>query len=530
MPAILTRNFRIHNAKQLIESFNEASPSNYYLFIARVTAWPTENSPPTPADTIKITEFEAYRDMIAMKRIQPSDVTHSIIRYNWANNTAYSQYTCNNASLYPSSLTPSSNETFYVLTDDYNVYKCIDNNRGARSVVKPTGQSTSIITTNDGYRWKFMYNITAAERLKFLTTNYMPVKTLSANDGSAQWAVQVAASNGSIEHIRINANGSNYLSIGNTFASVINSTVVALGGEASGSDNIYNESTIYISSGLGTGQLRKIIDYNGTTKRATVNSAFTTTPNTSSEYIVGPNVIIRGDSGASVSQRALAYVSNCGGGQVRKITMISSGMNYSFANVTISANSSWGSGAVVTPILSPPGGHGADPIAELAGHNVMINVRLIGSEANTFPTNNDFRTIGILRDPRLRSGPVANAASIDQCTRIDVNILSGDLTADEIITGSTSGVKARFVRFANTNAAKTKGIVRVINVSPTGIGGIFTPGETITGSVSGVTANVISVSKPAVREYTGDILYVENKVAISRTTNQQEDFKILLRY
>lgn len=530
MPSLVTKRFRIHNAQQFIESLSEAAPTRYYLFIGRPTSFPDDNSPPTPTDTIQCTEFADYRNMIAMKRIQSSDASHATLRYDWTSGTVYKQYTDTDASIYPSVALPTSNTTFYVITDDRSVYKCIDNNRGRQSTVKPTGTSTSIISTSDGYRWKFMFKISAADALKFLTTNYMPVKNLSANDGSAQWAVQQAASNGAINHINITANGSGYLSVSNAFASIANSTTVTLNTEASGTDDIYNGSTIYISSGLGAGQLRRIVNYVGVTRVATVNGAFTTSPNTTSRYIVGPNVIIRGDSGESSALRATAYVSNCGGGQIRKITPISTGGGYSYANVTISANSSWGSGAAASPIISPPGGHGSSPVDELGGFNVMLSVQVNGSESNTFPTNNDFRTFGILRDPLLRSGSAANASAIDQCTRLTVSGLTGDLTSDEYIVGGTSAARGRFVRFANTNAAKTQGIVRVINVDTDGIGNGFRTGEVITGQTSGKTATVGSVAKPACREYTGDVLYIENRSPITRTTDQLEDFKIAVKF
>lgn len=38
---------------------------------------------------------------------------------------------------------------FYVLTEDYNVYKCLDNNNNSPSVNKPLGTSVSPITTDD---------------------------------------------------------------------------------------------------------------------------------------------------------------------------------------------------------------------------------------------------------------------------------------------------------------------------------------------------------------------------------------------
>jgi hypothetical protein len=209
-----------------------------------------------------------------------------------------------------------------------------------------------------------MYNVSAAEALKFLTTAYVPVKTLSANDGSAQWSVQQSAANGAIHHISISANGSGYLSTSNTISSVTNSTVIILKSNSSATDKIYNGSTIFLSSGLGSGQIRRIVNYVGASRALTVNGSFSTTPNTSTTYIIGPNVGVRGDSGSTTATRASAYVSNCYAGQVRKITIISTGLNYSTANVVITANSSYGTGAIATPIISPPGGHGADDAAQ----------------------------------------------------------------------------------------------------------------------------------------------------------------------
>ena len=62
MPAIVTNKFRIHNAKQFVEAFDEVSTTsgaaitdssgllntNMYLFIGKVTAWTDDTAPPTP--------------------------------------------------------------------------------------------------------------------------------------------------------------------------------------------------------------------------------------------------------------------------------------------------------------------------------------------------------------------------------------------------------------------------------------------------------------------------------------------------
>jgi hypothetical protein len=102
-----------------------------------------------------------------------------------------------------SSTGASSIETahFYVVTDTYNVYKCLSNNYGAASTVKPTGTSTGVISTGDGYLWKFMYNLPASLRNKFLTPAYMPVANSLRN---------AFYSAGEIESVNIDSGGSGY--------------------------------------------------------------------------------------------------------------------------------------------------------------------------------------------------------------------------------------------------------------------------------------------------------------------------------
>jgi len=490
----------------------------------------SETQPPAVTPSYFNVNYDIADDIMSMKKIQSSDATHSIPRINWANNTLYNEW--DDKFPVPLTATPGSLR-YFMLTDDYNVYKCIDNNRGANSTVKPTTTGTSIESTSDGYRWKYMYTISAGEQLKFLTVDFMPVKTLTANDGSAQWTVQQnarASGNGSIHHVKIIADGAGYLHTTNTFQTVTNTSWMKLKSSASGVDGTYVGSGLFISEGAAAGQLRKIVKYWGSNNTLIVNSAFSVTPNTSSRYIISPLVTIRGDSGGTTTSRATAYVSNTFGGSVRKITVVSQGRSYSYANATITANSSHGFGATARPIISPLNGHGSDPVDELGGTTIFLNIRTSGAESNTFPTNNDFRLIGILRDPILANGSYANASVIDQTTRINVELVTGDFIEDEIVVGSTSGAKARLVYFANTNAARTQGVAKVIRVTTNGTGGSFSPGETLTGTTSSITANVVSLTRPATKPHTGYIIYTENREAVLRDPAQTEDYKIAIKY
>ena len=103
----------------------------------------------------------------------------------------------------PSGAQKLENAIFYVVTDEFNVYKCLDNNLNAPSIVKPTGTTVDPVFLSDGYMWKFLYNIPIALRNKFLTNQYIPVVTALRNQ---------FYSNGSLQTVRIDQAGSGYTS------------------------------------------------------------------------------------------------------------------------------------------------------------------------------------------------------------------------------------------------------------------------------------------------------------------------------
>src|SRR5210317_211832 len=215
MPAIITNKFRIHNSEQFSESFSEASPNVYYLSIGRSQAWTTSTRPdgrteyqgsdtaaPTPIDSIQ-EEFYSFDDFLAAKRVTSSDVSFVIPRRNWTTGTTYDYYrhdygnfvTGSSSSVQTanSGATALYDATFYVMTDDYNVYKCLDNNGGVASTVKPTGTSNSILTTSpDGYKWKYMYSLSAAQQTNFLSTDFMAVATnTTVRDANTAGAIDI---------------------------------------------------------------------------------------------------------------------------------------------------------------------------------------------------------------------------------------------------------------------------------------------------------------------------------------------------
>ena len=221
MPAIITDRFRIHNSEQFSEAFSEASGNTFYLGIGRPQAFATstrgdartnnegtDTSPVTPADNVNSQHFP-FDDMLAAKKITSTDVTIAIPRRNWATGTTYDIYRHDYgeyATGTTTAITANSGAStlhdaaFYVLTTDRNVYKCLDNDGNTASTVEPTGTSTSILSTADGYKWKYMYTLSASQQSNFLSTDFMAVATNST--------VSSAAVDGAINVCKIKTAGS----------------------------------------------------------------------------------------------------------------------------------------------------------------------------------------------------------------------------------------------------------------------------------------------------------------------------------
>jgi hypothetical protein len=404
MPAIITNAFRTYNADNFIGSF---STNKMYLMIGKADSWsgastgqysetsPSDTDIPTPKDTT-VAPFIHHNDMVAAKLINESDVSHVVKRTDWTSGTVYSEYDHNQDD--------QIDQTFFVMTDQYNIYKCISNYAGTASTVKPTGQSSSIIETSDNYRWKFMYEVQQADVLKYVTTDWIPIKYLTTNDGTAQWTVQQAAVDGALEHIDVTAGGTGYVNINTGTAQAGANTTITLAATASATDDLYNNMTVYISSGTGSGQLRTVSDYDGSTKIATVSAVWITNPSTDSVYEVMPLVTITTAEGSGSAARCSSVI----GGVIKKVAMTAVGTGYRSGTAALTGGG--GSGCTLEPRIGPKNGHGKNSKTELGGAYVMMNVRLVGTEGGDFTVGDDFRKVILIANPYV-SGSAATAST-----------------------------------------------------------------------------------------------------------------------
>lgn len=134
-------------------------------------------------------DLHVRRDILTLKKIKPTDISYVVKRIDWESGTVYDMYDDAIETVTGYGYAPSysgavtlEDSLFYVMTNEYKVYKCIWNNDDQPSTVQPTSTSTSVITTSDGYKWKFMYLIPVSLRNRFLTAEWMPITTASGNE------------------------------------------------------------------------------------------------------------------------------------------------------------------------------------------------------------------------------------------------------------------------------------------------------------------------------------------------------------
>jgi len=246
--------------------------------------------------------------------------------------------------------------------------------------------------------------------------------------------------------------------------------------------------------------------------------------NGGSGYVSAPTVTIIGDGD---SAQATAIIS---GGSVVNISLDSNGSGtilhgsgYTSATVLFSTGT-----ATARVVLPPVGGFGANPINDLRAKAVMFNTKPSGAENDTFITDNDFRQIALIKNPKVpvTDSDFTQSAGFAAKALKFVTPVATAFTADNTIEGASSGAKA----YVDTYNVST-GILRYHQTEATGFTN-FSGGEAVSetdGAGSGTLDSSGTFDPGAIDFRSGEILYIENRAAISRAVDQTEDIKIVIQ-
>ena len=249
-----------------------------------------------------------------------------------------------------------------------------------------------------------------------------------------------------------------------------------------------------------------------------------------SGYTSAPAISFTGNG--TRTPNATATVSN---GAVVKIEMDDSGQSksfgagFDFASVVFTGGG--GTGAKARPILSPPGGLGADPRNDFRSTALMFNSQIDGAEGSEFITSNDFRQVAIIKNPKVPGTDSDFTAQVGSAMRkLKFASVANTFSEDNQLLGSQSGAKALV-------DAQDSSVVLFHQTEETGFTN-FIEGETVTETngvgegildAAGVDPDSDAFTNLKVNRLSGDILYLDNRAAIERSIEQTEDIKVIIQ-
>ncbi len=518
MAAIITDQLRILNAKNFVSGV-QSTTNSYYAFIGLPDASNYQSdwdiTPPSPKDSLNQSN-DYWDNMLAMKKISSSDVSQVVKKNAWVSGLTYDMWrndiNRDNPSQ-PSGAFDIYSANYFIMNSDYRVYICLYNNAkpennftGGPSLDEPTFtdlEPREAGSSGDGYIWKYLFTIKPSQSIKFDSTNYFPVPTDWATSTDNSAVRENAATSGQLKIVTIRNRG----------------------------------------VGLGTANLtytRVPIKGDGTGAEATI--------------------VINNDS------------------KVESVTVSKGGSGYTYGTVDL-VNGGVPTGSTVpifNVIVPPQGGHGADIYRELGAYNVLTYARFENDTENPdFVTGNQFSRVGLVQNPNAYDS--TSLLSSDKASALYALKLSGagsttaTFTADSFITqtiatGSTA--VGRVVSYDQTtgvlkywqdrtnsgfnfngsqNTTPTYGFQSNRFTSDPAAGGSLTiiggsVNLAITTSFSGVSTVINSrtyylgqdftdgVAQPEVKKYSGNIVYVDNRPSVTRSSSQKEDVKIILQF
>jgi hypothetical protein len=399
------------------------------------------------------------------------------------------------------------------MNSDYRVYICLFNGTdpennfvGGPSLDEPTFtdlEPREAGSSGDGYIWKYLYTISPSQAIKFDSTNYIPVPT--------DWE-----SNPKDAPVRDNA--------------------------------------------VVSGQLKVITIQNRGIGIGTANRTYTRVP-------------IKGDGDGG---EATIVINN--DSKVESVNISKGGKGYTFGTVDWeAAGVPTGTTAPVFNVIIPPqGGHGFDIYRELGAYNVLTYSRFENDTENPdFITGNQFAQVGLVENPYAQGS--SSNLTLDKASAVYALRLTGTgyssatFTSDGYVTqtvGLGSTAVGRVVSYDqitgvlkywqdkstagfNTNGTQNPDPIYGFKLNRftadpasggnfTIVGGNVNLGiDTSFTGVSTVLNNRTyylgqtfnnGVSLPESQKYSGNIIFLDNRPSVTRSSSQKEDVKIILQF
>ena len=263
--------------------------------------------------------------------------------------------------------------------------------------------------------------------------------------------------------------------------------------------------------------------------------------NNGSSYTTIPQVTIYGDG---IGATAYAVTS---AGSITQIKVSSSGIGYTWAKIEITGGGTPTTANAIA-VIAPAGGHGSNMVYETCAHNVMISGTIAGYYNSEFPVNQDFRTVGLVKNPNAYSTSYVTSVGTNYTNTTGrilrtLQMTSSATTApanDILLVGSNSGAFG-LMAFQSSGTVNLQYIQPVNSDVPANISDSyinpstgqlkqFVNSESITGTAYSQFVSSVTAITPEIQPYSGQILYYDYRQPVTRSASQNEKINIVINF
>ena len=459
----------------------------------------TEDAPPAPIDN-QIEKAAVYDDIIAAKRITSTFARLVAPRYNWSlsTNPKFDMYRPNysptpggggaigvQTALGSSALSGSK---YYVMNSNYEVFKCLYNGQtpanptGINATYEPktsptAGQGTyanGLFTESaTGYIWKYMYTLSTADVIAFLSSDFLPMGTY-AGPAAVDGAIHIAVIKDGGANMP--TNGTVYVPVDGDGTGAIVKITTSAGGAISSAE-MYAAGTGYTYGNV------RLVNGNIYTDTGVSNAATIAANATGAiEVIMSPE----GGHGADLAAEFFA-----------KRVMTNIRLTYAEGSGDFPVDNDFRR----IGIIQDPFNYGTTTVASASTLRGTAALKLTGSGDYTIDEEITQTVSGGTAKGRVVSWDSTNGI-LKYFQSPDLHTHNGKVLAFDHATNNVTGATSSTARPIDGNQDTA-----LADIS-------FTDGK----------------ANPEIAPNSGDIVYIENRRQITRAADQIEDIKLVIEF
>ena len=482
MSAIITNKFRKNSRELFINDIGNPATEDYFVGIGKSEPWPDVGGDPESAlnysvplpDNTLVESSDVLRNLISLLKVESTFTT--IPRNEWVSGRVYKVYDPTDTNIFNlESIGPISHYPCYISHAD-KIYVCLRNNE-----FSSTGSITNIALDDfenspslldDGYMWAYVCDL--AVNSDFFTDQFVDIPT----DISNQIAIGEAktATGGMVYGFKI-----------------------IDGGTLTGQAN-FNDITL-IGKGIDavSGEIIALSDF--AIRTSGVDAAgFAVNIDTNSNTIT--SILITSEGGLQTGYLEASVLVN-----------------------DVETN--------IIPMVAPIDGFGFSPRSDLPSFYAGLSVKFVGNAGGEAPIGVGYRQVSLVKGATRTDNDGENASPniYDTLKYLEVSSSSAiPIAAGTIITHTSNFAKAYLDYVDGNRVYYHQNSSSEINQKPFETDGsasvTFTaPGEQPTSNYS-----ITSLGQGEYNEGSGEVIFLENRKAILRNNNQQEDIKLVIQF